>query len=254
MAKGISFRQIAIVLSLPRLAALMPSLTSTKKQMKSGILGIAIIIGVWAAAQGQPTPVPGPSVALAPPPQTGTNFAGRGTFASRLQNIVNNFPRVSLMENRPGVLITRRATKLGSITAEGQIDVVAVACSDTRTNQTAYGVKVSVVEGLGSRPGDLPFVYVDYEEIVPLLKGLDSMSQIETSAEPFKAFEAAYITNGGLRVTMHWGGAVNFSISVQSGRDRLASINLTQAQLATFRDLFQSALAMLDSAKKAKAP
>ncbi len=194
------------------------------------------------------------------------------SFQMRLQEIVRTaaaayFSRLDAMESRLGGAIIRRSTRVGSISGNGRVDVtcIAIAFRDTRTNLTEYGIKIEVSGG--SRSAETRFAHVDYEDIDPLLKGMDSMSRMDMAAAPFRDFEAAYTTISGLRIAVTPTRAGKFEVSVQAGRDRTTSgvsvqaerdpststtARLTSAQFDKFRGLLESAKTTLDSARKDK--
>jgi len=82
--------------------------------------------------------------------------------------------------------------------------------------------------------------YVDFDEIVPLLEGLDAIAQGDPLSSDFSDFEAHYRTRGGMRITtFSSGGSVKPGIS--SGAFGRVTAFFDQSSLEEFVELLRLA-------------
>jgi hypothetical protein len=209
------------------------------------VFSVLVIVGVCAAAHAQTAP--GAASASTNRP------AGRSSFQERLQSIVRagGLARLAAMESRWGSVIVRRSTHEGSVNGECRINVLSISLTDARTNLTEYGIKVELTKNFKS--AETGIAYVDHDDIALLLAGIDTLSQMNVSTEPFSDAEAAYTTVGGLCIAVTPTSVGKFKARVSVGRDRPVTARLTSAEWKKFRGLLESARARLDSARKGQA-
>jgi hypothetical protein len=91
--------------------------------------------------------------------------------------------------------------------------------------------------------------YVDYDEIEPLLRGIDYVLKVDSSATKLADFQADYHTKGDLTITtFSSGGAVKAAIT--SGRIGSVDLILNTSDLQTFRNLVATAKTQLDALRQ----
>jgi hypothetical protein len=127
-------------------------------------------------------------------------------------------PRTKLeaFQARTGVVIVKGFSRIGVAPGlEGSsIEVENREFRDAGSNSKEYGLAVEVREA-GTTTGRRSVAYVDYDEIDPLLKGLEYLSKIDSSATQLTRFEADYRTRGDLLFSAYStrGGAVTLAVS-----------------------------------------
>ena len=126
-------------------------------------------------------------------------------------------PRTKLeaFQARTGVVIIKGFSRIGLAAGlEGTLIVVENReFKDVGSNSREYGITVEVREA-GSA-GRRSLSYIDYDEIDPLLRGLEYLSKIDNSVTQLARFEADYRTRGDLlfSVSSGRGGVVTLAIS-----------------------------------------
>lgn len=151
------------------------------------------------------------------------------------------------LETRGSVLV-KGSTQVGSVTGlRGTATVTSWEIVDARTAVRVYGVSVTIRDN--ERPDEEEVVYVDYEELDPLVAGLDYILKLENTATKLARFEAQYRTRGELSF---------YRFNTQSGYGTAVSIRerrgprliLRPTGLVEFRDLLNSAKELIDEARR----
>ncbi|HKR02396.1 MAG TPA: hypothetical protein VJT09_17095, partial [Pyrinomonadaceae bacterium] len=93
------------------------------------------------------------------------------------------------------------------------IEVESREFRDAGSNSREYGLTVEVREAGNNARRSL--IYVDYDEIDPLLKGLEYVGKIDSSVTQLTRFEVDYITRGDLLISAFSarGGVITLAIS-----------------------------------------
>ena len=120
-------------------------------------------------------------------------------FAARAQDTNALKTEIGLFESQTGVVIIKGFGQVGSV-ATGDA-VISVRCKETTsaaTDHKDYGIAV-VIEANQSREHAI----VDYDELAPLLNGMDYLGKMTYSATSLPAFEAAFTTKSGLQLIAH---------------------------------------------------
>lgn len=149
-------------------------------------------------------------------------------------------------------VIVRGSTTVGFVTGRnGTIRVEAIEIKDEgRPATRVLGVVVTLRET--TRPdaeagqGETRS-FMDYEEIDPLLKGLDTVAKTDDTTTKLANFEAHYSTRGELEIAgfrQTPGGAVGAAVS--GGDCERIRILLSLEDLAKFRYMISQAKARLD--------
>ena len=150
------------------------------------------------------------------------------------------------LETRGSVLI-KGSTPVGSVTGlRGTASVTSWEIVDARTAVRVYGLSVAIRDN--ERPENEEVAYVDYEEIDPLVAGLDYILKLENTATKLARFEAQYRTRGELSF-YRFNTPNGYGTAVSVRERRGPRLVLRPAGLVEFRDLLDSAKALIDDAR-----
>ncbi len=108
------------------------------------------------------------------------------------------------------------------------------------------GIVIDVKESGKFENSDRSFI--DYDEIDPLLNGIDYISKIKSDTTRLSNFEAIYKTKGNFNVVT-FSSSGKIDAAVKSGYIRPATAYLSLQQLINLRELVQKAKQKLDSLK-----
>lgn len=152
----------------------------------------------------------------------------------------------SLM-SETGAVIVKGYTRVGSMNgSRGSAHFTAWEVINARTGRREQGVTVDIGEGAGTRPDPEERAYIDYDELDPLLKGIDYIMRLDDKATKLSRYEAQYQTRGGLvLVTFNTPNGYLSAISTWGGRR--PRFVLRQPGLAEFKNLLESAKDVLDA-------
>ena len=137
--------------------------------------------------------------------------SGQETIETELE------PRTKLeaFQARMGVVIVKGFSRIGLAAGlEGtSIEVESREFRDVGSNSKEYGITIEVREAGNTARRSLS--YIDYDEIEPLLKGLEYLNKIDSSVTQLTRFEADYRTRGDLLVSASSsrGGIITLAIS-----------------------------------------
>ena len=169
-------------------------------------------------------------------------FAARGQDTNVLKTELGQF------ENRTGVVIVKGFGLIGSVAA-GTADV-SVRCKETTDvsiRQKVYGLAIQI-DGATFPPDR---IYVDEDEIGPLLSGINYLLKISYDATALPSFEASYTTKAGLQVlanSVRRDGGIEFSVQ----GNYTPRIALTSMQMTQFYSLILQAQKNLETMKAGK--
>lgn len=149
---------------------------------------------------------------------------------------------------KTGAVVVKGSTGLGSISGvRGAASVTSWEIVDAGTGRREYGLSVAIRDD--ERPGGEEVAYVDYDEIDPLIEGLSDILKLENSATKLARFEAQYRTRGELAV-FRFNTPGGYGAAVSIGGRRGPRLVLRPAGLVEFRDLLESARAVIDEARR----
>jgi hypothetical protein len=147
-----------------------------------------------------------------------------------------------------GAVIVKGSTPVGSVTGlRGTASVTSWEIIDARGGGRLYGVSVAIRDN--ERPDAEELAYLDYEEIDPLVAGLDYILKLENTATKLARFEAQYRTQGELSF-YRFNTPNGYGTAVAIGERRGPRLVLRPAGLVEFRDLLESAKAIIDEARR----
>ena len=156
--------------------------------------------------------------------------------------------RLELALEKTGVVLVKGSTQVGSVTGlRGTAFVTSWEIVDASSGGRLYGISVAIRDT--ARPDEEELAYVDYEELAPLLAGLDYILKLENTATKLTRFEAQYRTRGELSF-YRFNTPNGYGTAVAIRERRGPRLVLRPAGLVEFRDLIESARDILDEARR----
>lgn len=182
------------------------------------VLLLLTTAAVGAAQEARPTPTP-------------------EEFQTKLESLMSE----------TGAVIVKGYTRVGSMNgSRGVANFTAWEVINARTGRREQGVTVEIGDAASNRPDNEERAYIDYDELEPLLKGIDYLLKLDDKATKLSRYEAQYQTRGGLvLVTFNTPGGYLSAISTWGGRR--PRFVLRQTGLAEFKNLLESAKDVLDA-------
>jgi hypothetical protein len=152
--------------------------------------------------------------------------------------------------SKPGVVIVKGYTVVGSVVGsyDGTIEVDATDLWNPHDSVHTRGVVLDLATSttLGTA-AEHHSSFIDYDEIEPLLQGLDYIARADPSVTRLKNFEVSYRTLGDLIVTTFNDSRGRTMASVRSGEIGGVQVFLEAQRLEKLRTLIAAARATLDS-------
>lgn len=193
-----------------------------------GALLVSLLVGVACAAQESQSP---------PEPEE---------FPTRLEELLE----------KTGAVVVKGTTSVGSVSGlRGTAYVTSWEILDVRAGRREYGISIEIRESARDERererererGDV--AYVDYDELDPLINGLDHLLKLDNTATKLTTFEAQYRTNGYLSV-FRFNTTGGYGTAVSAAGRRGARLILRPTGLVEFRDMIRSAKAVIDEARQ----
>lgn len=189
-------------------------------------LSMLLVLGVGCAAQESgPTPEP-------------------EEFPTKLEELLE----------KAGAVVVKGTTGVGSVSGlRGTAFVTSWEILDARSGRREYGISIEIRESAQAERerererGDV--AYVDYDELDPLINGLDQLLKLDNTATKLSTFEAQYRTNGYLSV-FRFNTTGGYGTAVSAGGRRGTRLILRPTGLVEFRDMLKSAKAVIDEARQ----
>ena len=156
--------------------------------------------------------------------------------------------KLESFETNVGILIIKGTTEVGSVSGTGgDVTVKCREVSDAATGRKERGVALEIIE-----QGQLKDrLLIDYDELEPLLKGVDTLSKIDSSVTSLDSFDAAFTTRGGLRLAALGNRRTgSFRFGLRDLRQNLAPISFSREEMVRFSSLITEAKKRLDSIGK----
>ncbi len=212
------------------------------------LFGLFLICALPAAAQR-------PQDARRDRPQGVTGRDRSARTAQQLTALPPEEPLTNLeeVEARTGAVVIKNYTIIGSVSGfGGTIGVTCYEFVDVQSGRKEYGIGVEIEENergeRASERGVAERIYVDYDELDSLAKGIDYIIKIDRSAT-LENFEAQYRTRGDLTVTTFNRATGSLRAAVASDLSGRTRVGLTLGSLADFRKLIVDAKNTLDKIK-----
>jgi hypothetical protein len=156
--------------------------------------------------------------------------------------------KLESFETNVGILIIKGTTEVGAVSGTGgDVTVKCREVSDAATGRKERGVALEIIE-----QGQLKDrLLIDYDELEPLLKGVDTLSKIDSSVTSLDSFDAAFTTRGGLRLAALGNRRTgSFRFGLRDLRQNLAPISFSREEMVRFSSLITEAKKRLDSIGK----
>lgn len=156
--------------------------------------------------------------------------------------------RLESLMSETGTVIVKGYTRVGSVTgSRGTAYVTAWEVTEAQAGHREMGVGVEISDP--AHPEFEEQAFIDYDELAPLLKGIDYIMRLDSRATKLARYEAQYQTRGGLvLVTFATQSGSATAISTEGGRR--ARFVLRPPGLAEFRTLLESAKEALDAPRQ----
>jgi hypothetical protein len=155
--------------------------------------------------------------------------------------------KLEAFQLRTGVVIIKGFSRIGTAPAPdgSSILVEAIEYREVASRAKEYGVTIEVREA--GNAGRRSLSFIDYDEIEPLLKGLEYLSRIDSSVTQLNRFEADYRTRGEAIFSAYSSRGGNVTITVSAGVFRRVSADFKLEDLKAIRGLFIEAKNQLDT-------
>jgi hypothetical protein len=161
-------------------------------------------------------------------------------------------PRTKLeaFQVRTGVVIIKGFSRIGLAAGlEGtSIEVETREFREAGANAREYGITIEVREA--GDTGRRRLSYIDYDEIEPLLKGLEYLSKIDNSVTQLNRFEVDYRTRGDLLVSAYSTRGGNVTLAISGGYLRRVTVLFRLEDIKVIRGLIIEAKNQLDAIRQ----
>jgi hypothetical protein len=159
-------------------------------------------------------------------------------------------PRTKLeaTEGRYETVLIKGFTQVAAFNARGgDVRVDAVELKEAGSPTRALGIVVAVREA-GERPRDNRS-FIDYDEIDPLIKAIESIARTTETVTKLTGFEARYRTLGDLDLNVFRQTRTGTAASLTSGICEKTTVLLTLDELERLKGIILEAKARLDEIK-----
>jgi hypothetical protein len=153
--------------------------------------------------------------------------------------------KLESFETNVGILVIKGTAEIGTVSGSGgDVIIKSREVSDAATGHKERGVALEIVE-----QGQLKDrLLIDYDELDPLLKGVDTLSKIDASVTSLDSFDAAFTTRGGLRLAALGNRRTgSFRFGLRDLRQNLPPIAFSREDMVRFTGLLTEAKKRLDS-------
>lgn len=158
--------------------------------------------------------------------------------------------RLETLMYETGAVIVKGYTRVGSMSgSRGAANFTAWEVTEVVSGRTERGVGVEISDTTPNRPDFEERAYIDYDELTPLLKGIDQIMKLDDKVTRLARFEAQYQTRGGL-VLVTFNTPSGYAAAISTSGGRRPRFVLRPTGLAEFRNLLESAKEVLDNARQ----
>ena len=159
-------------------------------------------------------------------------------------------PRTKLeaIEERYETVLIKGFSQIASLHVRGgDVRVDVVELKDAAASARAIGIVVALKQSSERLRENRSLI--DYEEIDPLLRAIDSVARINETATKLTGFEARYRTPGDLGFNVFRQSRSGTAASLTSGICEKVTVLLTLDELERFKGIILEAKARLDEIK-----
>jgi hypothetical protein len=172
-----------------------------------------------------------------------------GASLLAVQAQTTNAPQtdIEMLELQPDGIIVKGFGPAGSVSVgQGILSVRVKESFNVDTGGKLEGLVVDFTEG-----GHRERAVIDYEEVAPLIKGLDYIQSVTYDVTKLSGFEAAFQTKSGCRVSA-FGSQRHTAIQTFIQFEAAPKIELNSDQIAQFRNVIAQGLDMLNGLRTPK--
>jgi hypothetical protein len=172
-----------------------------------------------------------------------------GSASTQAPRATPQEPRTQLetFATQTGTAVVKGYSEIGSVRGMGTVSVDCMELTNVSTGTRQMGITIDVKESGRLERSDRSFV--DYDEIEPLLTGIDYISKVTSSSTQLSNFEAIYKTRGSLSVVTFSGSSGKIEATVSTGYIGAARAFISTDQLAELRTVIAKAKKTLDEIK-----
>jgi hypothetical protein len=154
--------------------------------------------------------------------------------------------RLEEFDAKTGTVVIKGSTRVAILnTNSGSARVEALELRDTGDPVRATGVAITLRDS--TRQTNLESkAYIDYEEIDPLVKGLDSVARSDETITKLTSFEARYRTRGDFEINVFRQTSGGIAATVSSGTFDRVTVSLSLDELVKLRWMILQAKTKLD--------
>lgn len=146
---------------------------------------------------------------------------------------------------RTGVVIVQGFEEIGSHSGlhdtSARVNIDSKVLIIASTGEKKYGITIKVTSGKRENTS-----FIEYDEIDSLIKGIDYISKVDTSATNFSDFQAEYKTKGNFKIAT-FSQRFKVLVAVSSGG---VSAHYVLSDLSRIKELIIRAKKKIDSAKE----
>lgn len=158
--------------------------------------------------------------------------------------------KLEAFQLRNGVVVIKGFSRIGVAagTDGSSIEVETRELRDAESGSKEYGIAIEVRDT--GKPERRRVSFIDYDELEPLLKGLEYLSKIDISVTHLNRFEADYRTRGDLLISAFSSRGGSVTLAISSGVFRRVSAFFRLEDLKAIRGLIIEAKNQLDAIRQ----
>src|SRR5712692_8224269 len=150
-------------------------------------------------------------------------------------------------ETRLETVVIKGRTWIGTLrVSTGSARVEATEIRDTGNSTRATGVVVTIVATELDRPANEIRSLIDYEEIEPLVRGIDTVAKADDTITKHSQFEARYRTKGDFEIIVFRQTTGGIAAAIEGGFIDRTRLLLTLDELTRLRWMIVQAKDKLD--------
>jgi hypothetical protein len=154
--------------------------------------------------------------------------------------------RLEEFEAKAQTVVIKGSTRVAILNiSSGSARVEALELRDTGDATRATGVAITLKDSTRQSNAESRS-YIDYEEIDPLIKGLDSVARSDETITKLTSFEARYRTRGDFEITVFRQTSGGIAATLSSGTFDRVAISLSLDELGKLRWMILQAKVRLD--------
>ncbi len=153
--------------------------------------------------------------------------------------------KLESFETNIGIVVIKATTEVGTVSANtGSVSIKCRENTDTGSGRKESGIAIEIFQ----RGQGKDRILIDYDELNPLLKGLDYLTKLDPSVSSLDTFDAGYNTKGGFRIAALGNrrtGSIQFA--VRDIRINMSPVLFSRQEMNLFSSLMDQAKKQLDA-------